>query len=244
MKRFLCGASIAAVVVACSSSSPDHDYSSALAKAICDQLAPCCMANGFTYDKGQCEIGGAAFAQSGNDANKMAGAMFDQKAADDCVAAIRTLAGQCKSGADDPVLSEPCRRVWVGTKAPGAACSNDIECAPAAGTRGACVDKACAQLSTHGKLGDSCATTDCNASGFQCDALGSKTCIAQTAMGGKCGPLTTCAKGTYCDSTGVCAAALAKGAMCTANSQCASNGCINGSCGANDLGTSKPCNGS
>jgi hypothetical protein len=244
-----CGAFTTLVGIACSSKSADESYSTAYAKAICDSLAPCCMANGFTFDKGQCELGGGGFVQSGNDAAKKAGAMFDQKAADDCVAAVRTLAAQCKTGADDLAATVACKRVWVGTKAAGSACSSNFECAPGAGY-GACVMGVCVVMTSGAKTGDVCSgngaatLADCNQSGLQCDALGSKTCVAQTPIGSACGPLTTCAKGAFCDgASGKCAATLAMGAACNVDTECSSSGCIANKCAANDLATSKPCNG-
>jgi hypothetical protein len=249
---------VTAVAVACSSKSADENYSTAYAKAVCDSLAPCCMANGFTFDKGQCELGGGGFVQSGNDAAKKAGAMFDQKAADDCVVAVRTLASQCKTGGDDLAATVACKRVWVGTKPGGAECVSNAECAPGAGY-GVCfgakdgIKGSCVVMTGGAKVGDVCAPNgmgtvpatlaDCYQSGLQCDALGSKTCVAQTALGAACGPLSTCAKGAFCDSTGKCVATLAMSAACTSNDQCTSGGCIANKCAANDLATSKPCNG-
>src|SRR5262249_37172098 len=157
-----------------------------------------------------------------------AGAVFDQGSADACIAALKQLAQSCKAGADDPTLSAPCSKVWSGTKAAGSACTSDYDCAPGAG-RGVCQTNVCVVLTSGAKLGDTCAGTgltslaDCNAAGLQCDSLNSKTCIAQTAIGATCGPLTTCAAGAFCDtSTNQCAATLAKGSACTQNNQCAS----------------------
>ena len=240
------GGFLTVVVLACSSKGADQDYATAYAKAVCDSMAPCCMANGLTFDKGQCELGGAGFVQGGNDNAKKLNAQFDQKSADDCVAAVRALAGQCKTGADDPVATFPCKRIWSGTKMPGAACQNAFECTAGAGYP-ACTNNVCVVMTGGAKIGDTCAgsaTTlaDCNQAGLQCDALGSKTCIAQTAIGMNCGALTTCAKGAYCDM-GKCAAQLAMGTACTADGACSSGLCLNGKCAANDLASSKPCNG-
>jgi hypothetical protein len=242
---------VGVLVASCSSKSADQQYSSDFADAVCNPMAPCCTANGFTFDKGNCEIGAAAFVQSGNDAAKQAGAVFDQQSADACIAAIKQLAQSCKAGADDPTLSAPCSHVWSGTKPAGTACSSDLECAPGSG-RGACVTNVCVVLTSGAKIGDTCASSappppslaDCAASGLQCDALGTKTCIDRTAIGASCGPLTTCVSGAFCDtSTNKCAATLAQGTACTSNGQCTSNACISNQCANNDLGTSKPCNG-
>ena len=241
-----------AVVVACSSKSPDEKYASDFADAVCQSMEPCCTQNGFTFDKGNCELGSAGFVQSGNDAALKAGAVFDQQSADACVAAIRQLAQSCKSGADDPTLSAPCSHVWSGTKAAGSACTSDFDCAPGAG-RGVCLSNLCVVLTSGAKVGDTCSSgsqpppaslADCKAAGLQCDALGSKTCIAKTAIGASCGPLTTCVDGAFCDTTSnQCATTLATGTACTSNEQCTSKACISNKCAANDLGTSKPCNG-
>jgi len=242
------------VAIACSSSSKsaDQQYASDFADAVCAPMAPCCTANGFTFDKGNCELGSAGYVQSGNDAAKAAGAVFDQQSADACIAAIKQLAQSCKTGADDPTSSAPCSHVWSGTKPAGTACTSDFDCAPGAG-RGVCMTNVCVVLTSGAKIGDACASSaqpppaslaDCKAAGLQCDALNSKTCIAQTAIGASCGPLTTCVAGAYCDTTSnQCAATLAKDAACSSDGQCTSKACIASKCADNDLGTSKPCTG-
>jgi hypothetical protein len=198
--------------------------------------------------------------QIGADHARQIGATFDAKAADDCLTALRNQTMQCKPTSEDPVFAAACGRVWVGSKAPGAACKEDLECGPPIPNAtpkcyGASLDGSatgtCVNLTSGAKEGDVCAVAmgaappqnlaNCAASNLQCGL--SLKCEPLAAIGAKCPGFTVCAKGAYCDASGTCAATLSAGTACMENKQCASGQCIAGKCGANSVGGSKPCTG-
>jgi hypothetical protein len=237
-------------------SSPQDSYPTRYAEAFCGAIAPCCQANGLTFDRDQCLLGGAAFGQQGVDAAKSANATFDADTANACIAAASVLTQACKTLDADPSGSA-CSRVFDGPKAPGSSCASDIECHGGGAGRARCLatpepgaPKICVVLSGPSKIGDACApaTTssspalaDCDGSGLYCDLSGK--CAAKVALGAACGSLSRCVDGSYCTATGTCAPTAAQGAPCTSSAECTSRYCLHGACAQNAVGTLAPCTG-
>lgn len=135
---------------------------------------------------------------------------LDQGAADRCFAELIT--GACPVSLDSPA----CQAMFRGTRAAGATCFGDEECAAEGGR-------------CEGLVGE--------------QACGSGTCTASAALGQACGAQTPCVPGAHCvDKTGgaVCETGDA-GARCTENGDCdRALWCQQGSCVV-DRQAGQPC---
>jgi hypothetical protein len=89
----------------------------------CELWRPCCQMSGLRADAGECRLNLGAFSGNG----------FDPAAADACLSETRAAAGAPAFCGTASMETGSCRRVFpsTGTKAPGEACSDDDECAPA-----------------------------------------------------------------------------------------------------------------
>jgi hypothetical protein len=194
------------LIVACSEDegkAPEDEYAGRYAEAKCEVLEPCCKANGLSFKRDTCVVGGAGFVQTGVDRAKAVGATYDARAADECIARTRELTRSCS--ADD--ASSVCSRVFRGTKAAGATCTSDVECAPDGTNRGHCRGASldgskqgtCVVLTSPAKVGDVCAgdaarLADCARSELQCD-LATSLCKELTPIGGNCPGFTIFSSG-------------------------------------------------
>ncbi len=224
-----------------------EDYVNALAHAVCDNIASCCQKKNYTYSDAQCLARLLATPGLPPDRN------FNAQQAGACVDLYASAARSCAvSDAMAEKLHVVCGAVFTGTKAPGAACLDDSECAPPSGGGAFCdfpgtsVTGMCVAV-THAKEGDSCVGTcdlqdgivfgcyngsgaavpdhggACYTSdGLYCSNQG--TCVPLTGPGQDCSVIP-CAAGTYCDlyGSGVCQTYAQIGGDCSQGQECVSS---------------------
>jgi hypothetical protein len=201
-----------------------RDFASQAADAWCTLLSGCCSGAGFPYGGNACRTG---FQLTLRDALANQKVAFDEHAAGECIAAVRS------AGCEDIVaIDSACRTVINGTVPAGGACATSAECVKPSAGIAFCYSGICNP--PHGKAGDPC-FTDCedwgssiachssewrNSSdagavstacysndGLWCGA--SRTCEPLAAVSQSCGARTidghlvyvSCVEGADCDST-------------------------------------------
>jgi hypothetical protein len=209
----------------------------------CDIYRPCCQAAGLRSDGQQCRVVyGALVPPTG----------FNAAAGETCLNATRAAASQpgfCEGSVPEVV---ECSRVFQSAsgKAPGEACTEDVDCAPSAegavncesDFSGAAEIRQC-QVEIRGTPGSGpCIwTVDGNLryssgsgdgivprgyacyviDGLRCDEV-TDTCVALKPVGATCGASDECVKGAFCDETSKCAMRRAPGGACNgSDGQCA-----------------------
>lgn len=239
------------------SKSPEDTYAGRYAGAKCEVLGSCCAANGLAWDPDNCVLGGAGYVQSGVDAAKAHGAVFDAAAAEECIRLTVEATRQCTS---NDAVTEACGRVFTGINPPGSTCTTDLDCEESTEGRGACywtsatgepLSGVCVIKTRPATIGAACAGTsgsvpttiaDCDADGLQCTLAG--TCQPLGAIGDPCGTFARCDRSATCDpATSQCAARSAAWAPCQTDDECMSDLCIDGTCAENGAGAPTPCNG-
>ena len=158
---------------------PRAELPDQLAAAYCDGLGSCCQASGFALDDARCQA--TLKAQVAGNLPTTPTVGYDQNAAGNCVAALRTQLGRCGDIEDDQAL-EACNRMFVGTLPEGAACTQSEECAAPPDGRASCYRSAddgagvCQvyRVMAHGAVGQACTTT--------CTVQGTGECYGSTTV--------------------------------------------------------------
>lgn len=211
----------------------DPNRNNVQAGAVCDRLATvqcaaeqyCCASAGRTFD--QCKA--AQMTECGNlyldevTLNSVSG--FDATAAATAFTQYENLASMC----DTTIVSwgistDGLRGITKGTIDPGGACtpSNKLDNANVAAYLVSCKDAA---------------TTACLPS---TTGIGTWTCTARAAAGGRCFTDLNCQDGLYCDNPNLanfdsqCQTRKADGQTCATGNECASLACVGGMCVAAD----------
>ena len=219
---------LVAGLAACGSSEREQgsiayeDFPKALANAVCDNIGPCCTAEGFGHDAATCHTKTeSGIAESMKELSAQ-GVMYDAAAARDCVDTYASVARSCGAARS---IEEPCDRVFRGTLQNGEPCRGNEQCASRScrvlqgmdGSR--CAPERIDPV--HAKLGDPCTfTCTVTASGDGCTANGTSSPDI-----GRC----YTDDGLLCSSTRVCESAPAVGEACT--TACAGDAfCDRGAC--------------
>jgi hypothetical protein len=200
---------------------PQADLPKRVADLVCDSTAGCCRSGGFPIDVAACKAGYTAELQAGLADNLERGVRYDATAAGDCLAAA---ASNIVCGEVNEAATPACKRIFVGTAAPGQPCTSSRECAPVAGRTVRCGSddglspEVCTANSNdttpHGKSGEACTSTcsDDNSCDF------ASTPVPLPGPGGVPEPQpapVACylTDGLFCNS-GHCAPLLAVGEAC------------------------------
>ncbi len=253
------GLSLAALSSGCTSGTGVDDpgpdvakerFAEQLGAAWCEPIGPCCAGVGLRYQAAGCKSFLSAQLQSQLSDPAV---RYDPVAGGDCVRAAAAGAKECFSGASQGAFDAACRRVFVGTIAPGAPCTADAQCAVPAGAERASCDAGKCVVTTHGKKGDACSSTcDLPSSGvtscWSAATTGGGTAICwlgdglSCATDGTCQPVRaigeTCSYGTctadaYCASDGTCEPAVPAGGSCASFETCAVGlSCVDAVCTA------------
>jgi len=147
----------------------------------CQQDRPCCAQAGFAFDQAGCEVSYRASCAQGVAAVAIHKAAFHAASIDACVAAVQPFEDKCSLTAADfaslALKLPPCKQVFEGTVAVGAACNSDSECAPApAPNATSCVSGSCQSSGPGAAQGEACVTNNSCAFGLICDS-NSQQCI-------------------------------------------------------------------
>lgn len=146
--------------------------------------------------------------------------------------------GQCESckEASAPGKCTPVKGAPLATHVPcGGAASCKGQCDGADGKACAFPDSSVVCVAASCTGGKATSASVCNGSGA-CTTATTSPCMSNlcaTDGSGKCSgscTVTSCASGTYCDSTGTCAPTLGGGASCSSGTQCTSGFCTDGVC--------------
>ncbi|MET0595816.1 MAG: hypothetical protein ABW133_24165 [Polyangiaceae bacterium] len=217
-----------------------EDFPKAFASAVCDNIGPCCMTEGFPHDAPSCRTNTEAdLAESMKDLAAQ-GAVYDGAAARSCVDAYAKAAKSC---GDSKSVEATCDRIFRGTRTNGEPCSGNEQCASRScrvieGMTGSrCAPEPTARV--HAKHGDAC--------GWTCEVRGEReACTTVTASSPDAGRCYT-NDGLFCFPTGICGIAPRAGDTCKTGSPCADdNFCVEGTCsprhGTGPCTTSDSCN--
>jgi hypothetical protein len=204
------------VLVGCGGGLDFDDYAAAADDARCTYLVRC----GLFPDQAACR---AYLERRRLEPRSLAAAIdagktrYDGEAAEACLAA---LASASCSAAHEPGEPDVCDAIFTGTGGDGAACAFDAECAsnrcvvPACGM--ACCLGTCGPPRTPAAIGQSCASTACEAGTF-CNV--DQQCQALLGPGAACDDSSQCAYGLGCagtllDAIGTCKVLPALGQPC------------------------------
>lgn len=229
---------------------PFEDFSTRLAKLVCDRLVDCCRAQAMPLDPVTCNEGASAYFRGEFSKPDPAKVRYDGNVAEGCLSAYRDALTGCSFN-DSEALLAACDPLFVGLVPLGGSCRKSEECAPQAGGHVSCHfassgdDGMCALdtspgAAPHGKLGEACAgsctsntcersaptvsgvTAICFASdGLYCDLQ--YTCQPTLADGAAC-RYTGCNPTSYC-AAGICAAKKPDGATCSGADECVAEHC-------------------
>lgn len=227
MKRVVVGLSCiwATSLFGCSSSDgaapvPLEKLPQEFASALCESIAPCCMADSIPYTATTCKS--TVTGTLTEFVTRNTGAKYDAQAAGNCLSKLKSDLDRCV-GFDD--VSD-CEGIFVKNFAIGERCTSSSDCASHHCEFG--VDAASslcaaplADNKQHGRAGEAClgdcstlddgllscggfssegATAYCYESeGLYCD-FQTSVCKARAALGASCTD-TACVAGTYCDPT-------------------------------------------
>ena len=131
-----------------SSGSPEEQ----LIQGLCDGLASCCGGAKLAFDRAGCESQAHLTISSRKPSSNKA--VLDTAAVTECAAQARQAIGQCSAVPKDGA----CARMYVGTVATNASCTESEECAPVSGAEVFCSGVCYAVR--RGALGDAC-EADC-----------------------------------------------------------------------------------
>jgi hypothetical protein len=215
---------------------PEEQFLEAYATAICDNIGPCCQADGYTLDAAKCRT--LLVAELGDELPQPgSAAVYDANAGGNCIAAVTKVAQSC--GGEENL--DVCEGIYKGKLAAGEPCTSSFECATPPGGQAYCDvtsdtgGNVCV-ASARGKLGDTCSetcteegtSTSCTTSsevppnaatcytndGLRCGE--GNTCATLIPLGGACPGYEGCVQGAFCDSTsGTCVATKSVGEACT-----------------------------
>jgi hypothetical protein len=225
--RWLGGAALLAVLVpGCGGSSFNSmtlgDFSSRLAKLICDRLVGCCNAIALPLDPATCNANATSYFQQEFSKPDPTKVRYDGSAADGCLAAYSAALNGCTfDQGSGQAVDAACDRLLVGQVPLGGACHKGAECAPQPGTQVSCsftssnsgssdegtckVETSSPAAAPHGKQGEAC-TGSC-----------AWTSCTIASSGSAMGPSALCfaSEGLYCDEHSTCQPSLADGAACS-----------------------------
>ncbi len=218
----------------------------AVAKAICDNAAPCCKKYGQPLNATSCRehfknVVSFLIRPGKN-------TQYDGSAADRCIAAMKAAVIACKRPSHEWQLSDPsCRAVYRSAKraAPGERCDSRADCDLSGGFEAIC-DKNRCRVTKRSKTGGPCLSGQARfgASGkipavlFVCESTThfchpkTNTCTPRLAAGASgCTSLDSCDARSVCNvSTGKCEQRKGPGESCTDTSECAFAQCRRGRC--------------
>lgn len=210
-----------------------------LVAAMCSKPTEnCCTELGIPFLAGACAEAVMAYCSTRIDAVTLGRATYDESQLEACAASYESPKIGC-SAEFIPTLraSVACAHLFNGTKEPGAACANSVECHAPEGAIAYCdqTAKRC-RASFVVAEGAACNFTGSNLrycdDGFYCDLTGaSAACRKELAAGADCAAANyiACGYSSTCVD-GKCGAGLAEGAACTEASQCSSWTCREGKC--------------
>jgi hypothetical protein len=202
----------------------------------CAALEVCCAEAGLTFNPSFCQL-------LVSSPGAQPGVTYDATAAGECLDELRDSEIVCDEGPETPA----CDRVYAGALPLGAACTDDVECAPSADGDVTCdlSDEVCS-LTRRGALGDTCSSSceELQSGGWVCSGAGqsslpdyeevqcyredglicsSAVCAPLAELGESCSSDTDCVATAYCDFvTATCAALAGFG------ESCASTLCVEG----------------
>ena len=208
---------------------PREDFVKELAAAVCDNIGPCCMTEGFSFEQAACHTtadreAGEFFAPLLTD-----GIAYDGAAARECVDKFAELARTCS---EMTTLGSGCARIFRGARTLGETCTSSAECANGGcGPQGGTSEPKCQATSAsfRAKSGEPCNAT--------CSSADSRFNIETVC--GRAGPGTpppmqgSCFTndGLYCSTSFVCVAIPAVGQACDTAPLCSGSAfCENGTC--------------
>jgi hypothetical protein len=203
----------------------ESTFAASVAHALCDNLAGCCQANGFSFTSSDCLTEAETETQNGVIAQaSAAGIAFDPDGASACLAAIAAAAQSCHDSFDPNQATLPaplvpgCSNVFSGTVALGQPCANTFSCAPA--PSGSVVSCFAGLPEDGGTSMSQCAIT-------QVTGTQGSVCIGSSATPNAA--FTQCGPGLFC--AGTCQPLLAVGAICQGDEQCVAGAwCSSGLC--------------
>jgi len=208
-----------------------------LIKGLCDGLASCCGSTKLTFDRAGCESQ-AQLTLSSRKPSSSSKAVLDTAAVTECASQARQAIGQCNGVPKDGA----CGRIYVGTLATNASCTEDEECAPVSGAEVYCSGVCYAKR--RGAPGDIC-QADCQDASCSPPSVDHTSCYAEDGLvcvNGKCANAPTagqpcpngqCAKGAKCSAGNLtCVAEAAIGQACTDAPCVAGSYCDNAVCAA------------
>ncbi len=218
------GASLAAVLLACSSSDvapkyPDvASFCAQYAQEEC-QVASRCAASASTCTSSRqnaCQQFAAAAATGTR--------TYHSDKAEDCINKIHDIySGAASGSAITPQqmadMNDVCSRAFAGTVDKLQGCTSDYDCA----SDRICDKKLCADKSTKNQ-GDLCGNPgEVCADGSFCTAStgGASQCVAQGAQGAACSDTLPCGPSLRCDNT--CGPRFGSGGACASDNDCASD---------------------
>jgi hypothetical protein len=181
-----------------------------LAKAVCENIGPCCSAENKPFEPGKCEASLLTRFRTSSSGARDAAA-YDARAARLCVDAYRSVVESCFRSTD----ITPCSKVSsLGTSRPAHSGAGD-PCDTNCHSWGFGVT--CSSLSPGSPLVSGCYDED----GLYCPRAGSEphTCRARGSVGAECPEPDGCMD-SWC-SNGTCAPLLGAAAQCSDTSQCA-----------------------
>jgi hypothetical protein len=211
-----------------------EDFSASFTNAFC-KIGPCCQREGYPFTPLTCETTMKAYLDSVvNEELADPKVVFDAAAAGTCIEAYRKAVTGCTDlSLEDATVTE-CQGVFRGTVAEGGACTEDTECAAAAGAiyvycnYGVCTRGDSDVTSMRSKVGEPCSET-CEADGdsLGCGSGGGTTSGPPAGAG-------ACFKndGLYCTTDYVCAPipklgeACRDGYVCEAAAYCDGATCL------------------
>lgn len=206
---------------------PLDQYPAALAQALCPPLSTCCSTVGIALTVDKCST--TLLGLSGNYASaNPQNYTYDPAAAGTCIANAPDAIGGATCTMNQTSSADPlCGDVFIGKLAPGAPCTNKIECAHETSDT-----VSCSQLSTGaGGAGTVCIIERKVTVGQPCywtctqEPGGLRTCSGSgsenTPLQGRC--FTN--DGLYCGANGQCVAQGKLGASCTGSNSCAQGFC-------------------
>jgi hypothetical protein len=225
-----------------------QDLPARIAQIQCDGLVECCKRQGQVLDGNACKEQLAADWREEVDKDYGPNVGYDAQAAGDCLAYA---AGHAVCGDLEDIEHEACERIFHGTLAEGAICTESDECLDSANGYAVCDEGVCRQLRpiAHARLGEACsvncddeggcvdvsapagnASAACyRADGLRCgesDVLGAGNCEPLAELGERCSVSSDCVAAAICGVVdGICSAPKANGEACISSGECQSRYC-------------------
>lgn len=223
---------------------PPGDHTcEALVKSLCgDDAKACCTKTGFPHDAEACTNAVSYWCNYKVEAAADGVVTYDDAQLAACAASYRSAMTSCTlHWLEWAKSSVPCAHLFNGKKAPGAACTSELDCNAAPGFSAYC-DEGSKRCRAYGVVG---AGSPCNFYGstirycdfgLYCDlAAETPVCKPEKKLGAPCdGPDDfSCGYERTCKG-GACAPGLPPGSPCTSDLECTTWSCQAGKCAAND----------